>query len=264
MTLADFRSEMARYGVRTVTVGDWDPGDPAAIFRSIADAFADFAAALGGTPPVREIRFSAAEPDEPNAPASFSAGVLAVHRIIEQRSKWLPAGRSVRGGRYPASGAVVAGVPGQQGGAPLPLPGRAASERRIIVHELGHGVVEAMLTPGVAGADPLDRDLVKRFKRAVGWHGNALFDIQDPAVRAAIERDERPAADAITRDNWNDPRWGEQPITDYPLAGAHEDLPESLMAYIHAPDLLRARSPARHRFFAESRGRWAPILSAAR
>ena len=115
-----------------------------------------------------------------------------------------------------------------------------------------------------AGAHPVDRDFVRRFKSAVGWFGDELFDVQDPAVRRAIDRGERPTADPITRANWNDPRWGEQPITDYPLSGAHEDLPESLMAYIYAPELLRARSPARHRFFAEHRSRWAPILAAPR
>lgn len=263
MSLQDFRNEMARFGVVRIVAADWNPGDPAAIYRSIADAFADFAAGLGGAPPVEEIRFRRTDPSDPDTPASFSARRLEVFDLIERRNRWLPVARSGRGAQYPPVGAQVTGVQGQAGGAPLVLPARAASERRIIVHELGHAVVEGMMTPGVTQADPLDKDLIARFKKAVGWFGDTLYDIQDAAVRKAIQDDGRqPAAAPITAASWNDPKWGEQPITDYPLAGAHEDFPESLMAYLYAPQLLKARSPARFRFFAENKGRWTPILAA--
>jgi hypothetical protein len=264
MSLADFKAAMARFGVNQVTVGDWDPGEPAAIYRSIVDAFDDFKAGLGGTPPVKEVSFQRQDPVEPNAPAEFSAGKLSVFKIIESRNKWLPAARSVKNGKYPSSGGQVTGVTGQQGGAPLPLPARAASERRVIVHELGHAVVEGMLTPGVKQADPLDKTLVARFKKAVGWFGNDLYDIQDPAVRKAIQDDNvKPTAAPITSGDWNDPKWGEQPITDYPLSGAHEDFPESLMAYLYAPQLLKDRSPARFKFFEDNKASWSPILAPA-
>jgi hypothetical protein len=262
MGLDEFRREMQRFGVATVVVTDWNPGDPAAIYRSIVDAFADFASALGGTPPVREVCFRTQDASEPNAPAYFSAGRLTVFKIIETRSKWLPSDRSVKGRSYPPSGAQLTGVKGQAGGAPLPLPARAAGERRVIVHELGHAIVEGMMTPGVKQADPLDKDLIARFKKAAGWFGNKLYDIQDPAVRKAIQDDNvAPTAPAIEIENWNDPRWGEQPITDYPLTGAHEDFPESLMAYLYAPQLLKARSPARFKFFEDNKASWRPILA---
>lgn len=61
-----------------------------------------------------------------------------------------------------------------------------------------------------------------------------------PCVREAIqEDDQKPSAAPITTADRNDPKWGEQPITNYPLTGANEDFPESLMAYIYAP-----RNPA--------------------
>ena len=262
MGLDEFRREMQRFGVATVIVADWNPGDPAAIYRSIADAFADFASGLGGAPPVREVCFRTQDASEPNAPANFGAGRLTVFKIIETRNKWLPADRSVKGRTYAPSGAQLTGVEGQAGGAPLPLPARAASERRVIVHELGHAIVEGMMTPGVKQADPLDKDLIARFKKAVGWFGNDLYDIQDPAVRKAIQDDNvKPTADPITTRDWNDPRWREQPITNYPLTGAHEDFPESLMAYLYAPELLKARSPARFKFFEDNKGSWRPILA---
>jgi hypothetical protein len=261
MALADFKAAMARYGAKVV-VDDWDPGDPAPIYRSIVDAFADFAAGLGGVPPVDEIRFRKTDPADPNTPASFSARKLEVFDLIERRNKWLPVTRSAKGAKYPAPTAQVGGVKGQSGGAPLALPSRAASERRIIVHELGHGVVEAMLTPGVKGPDALDKDLINRFKKAVGWFGDKLYDIQDPAVRKAIQDDNtQPAATPISFDDWNDPKWGEQPITDYPLYGAHEDFPESLMAYLYAPELLKQRSPARFAFFEREKSAWKAILT---
>ena len=178
-------------------------------------------------------------------------------KIIETRNKWLPAARSKQGAQYPALGGRLGGVEGQRGGAPLPLPSRAASERRVIAHELGHAVVEGMMTPGVEQADPLDKDLDRRLRdKAVGWFGNDLYDIQDQSVRKAIQDDNtRPAAAPITRADWNDPKWGEQPITNYPLVGAHEDFPESLMAYLYAPQLLKERSPARFKFFEDNKAK---------
>jgi hypothetical protein len=265
VTRKDFEAAMARAGVAKVVVGDWDPGDPAPIYRSIVDAFEDFRTGLGGTPAVKEIRFAKRDPDDPNAPATYSAGRLSVFALIETRNKWLPQARSAKGATYPAApgGALVGGVAGQQGGAPLPLPDRAASERRVIAHELGHGVVEGMLTPGVTQSDPLDKDLINRFKKAVGWFGNTLYDIQDASVRKAIQDEGvKPTAAPITGQDWNSPKWGEQPITDYLLAGAHEDFPESLMAYLYAPQLLKERSPARFKFMEDNKGTWAPILAA--
>lgn len=263
MSLKDFKSEMARFGVTKIVSAGWNPGDPAAIYRSIVDAFEDFASGLGGIPPVREIIFRTKDPSEPNAPARFGGGQLEVFDIIESRNKWLPTARSETGATYPPVGAQVGGVEGQAGGAPLPLPSRAASERRMIVHEIGHAVVEGMLTPGVKQADPLDKDLITRFKKAVGWFGNELYDIQDESVRKAIQdENRRPSAASITGKSWNDPKWGEQPITDYLLAGAHEDFPESLMAYLYAPQLLKDRSPARFKFFEDNKERWSPVLAA--
>ena len=262
MSLKEFRSEMARFGVKTVTTTEWNPGDPAAIYRSIVDAFADFAARLGGVPSVKNVVFRKGGDGEA---AAFIGGRLEVFDIItgESLRKWLPAGRSEQGATYPPVGGSLPKVEGQKGGAPIPAPSRAVTERRIIAHKLGHGVLEGMLTPGVKQADALDKDLLARFEKAVGWFGGQLYDIQDPAVRKAIQQDGRkPAAAPITVTNWNSPKWGEQPMTDYVLTTADEDFSDSLMAYLYAPQLLNARSPARFAFMEKNKAKWTPILAA--
>ena len=81
-------------------------------------------------------------------------------------------------------------------------------------------------------------------------------------MKQAIQvEDKKPAAAPIAGKNWNSPKWGEQPITNYVLNGAHEDFPESLMAYLYAPQLLEGRSPARFAFIEDNKATWRPILA---
>jgi hypothetical protein len=262
MSRSEFeRALTSRFGVKKVTSTDWDPGDPAELYRSIADAFQDFASALGGTPKVDEIVFRKADPSTPGEAADFQAGRLTVYSLITSAYWWLPLDRSAKDGKYAATSGGTIRVHGGTPGAPIPLPTVATSERRIIVHELGHGVVEGMLTPGEK-TPALDKDMIKDFAKAVGWFDGQLYDIGDPAVARALGSDppQRPTATPITKDDWNDPKWSEQPVGDYPLVGPHEDFPQSLMAYIYAPELLKRRSPRRYAFFEQRKGSWTPIL----
>jgi hypothetical protein len=100
------------------------------------------------------------------------------------------------------------------------------------------------------------------YKRAVGWIGAAgserLFDIGAQAVQIAIANGSLPPATfEITEAHWNDPRWVEQPMSGYMVAGGpSEDFPEAVSAYVHVPAALRARSPRRYAFLDARKSRW--------
>jgi hypothetical protein len=304
MSRQDFEREIARFGVSRVAEGTkaeqeskttggrtianwtaWSPPDPSPMFRSIVDAFEDFATGFGGTPKVSEILFFDMDYEvtgsglqaAPNVPAAFQGGSLFVFRGFEKKNKLLPVARSDASGKYPS---VTTGAPDptKTGGAPLPDAGRGGSQRRIIVHELGHGLVEdkhaqdskAAQTkleqdnPGKKGlVAPAPPTLIDEFAKAVGWFKGTLYDIGDPAVEKAIQGGTQPSATPITTADWNSPKWKEQPMTDYSVSGGpSEDFPESLMAYHFAPDLLKARSPHRWKFFETNKGKWGSFLRA--
>jgi hypothetical protein len=262
-----FEQTMAtHFGVARFDYGGWDPGDPADIYGSIVAAFADFAAALGGTPSVKEIDFQDGGAGASGEAADYSAGTMTVYRRITSATWWLPLDRSNPQGAYPPSPGGTVGVPGGAGGAPIPLPTVAASQQRIIVHELGHAVVEGMMTPRGQPLTALDPNLIKDFARAAGWFGGTLYDIGDPAVQQALNATppQQPSAQPIAAGNWNDPKWVEQPVGNYQLAGPHEDFPQSLMAYVYAPALLKKRSPSRYTFLDARKATWKPILTGGR
>jgi hypothetical protein len=258
LSRAAFEQTMkSRFGVATFDYTDWDPGDLADLYQSIVAGFTDFSTALGGTPTVTKIAFLAAGGS--GEAADFGAGKLEIYRKITSGSLWLPLDRSNRQNVYPPvlGGTIGAG----KGGSPIPLPALAASQRRVIVHELGHGAVEGMMTPGPS-APALDAKLIKDFAAASGWYGGVLYDIGDSAVQSALAATppRQPTTSPITANDWNDPKWTEQPIGDYPLVGPHEDFPQSLMAYIYAPDLLKKRSPHRYAFLDSRKASWSPVL----
>src|SRR6516165_896868 len=75
----------------------------------------------------------------------------------------------------------ITGTTGQTPGAPLPLPTREESTRRLLTHELGHGLAEA--------AHSIEPGLFDDYKREVGWvatQPSQLFDIGQPMVQTAI------------------------------------------------------------------------------
>ena len=258
----------------TATLPNWQPWEPeAAAYPEIIGAFDDAAKAYGGLPNVNTVVFfevdyqwdsgSGAFVALPTTGASFSAGKLTVYHAASRRPPMLPVARSDPSGRYPD--VVVGDKPG--GGAPRRYASPAESIRRTIVHELGHGVQEAVIG-GAAKAGP-DPAMLADFALAVGWWppGGAtmpqLYDIQDPAVAAAIAKQQAPTKTPITTSDWNDPKWGEQPISGYSLTGPFEDFAESFMAYVYASAVLKARSPVRWRFIDGRKAKWTPGLRQA-
>lgn len=140
----------------------------------------------------------------------------------------------------------ITGTTGQTPGAPLPLPTREESTRRLLTHELGHGLAEA--------AHSIEPGLFDDYKREVGWvatQPSQLFDIGQPMVQTAIASGSPPPAQfEITVNNWNSPQWVEQPVSSYMVSGGpSEDFAEAVMTFVREPNLLLSRSPAASGFF---------------
>jgi hypothetical protein len=132
-------------------------------------------------------------------------------------------------------------------GAPVPPAATLAeSDRRFVLHELGHGLVA------------LDPQIAVDYATAVGWSviGSvaALYDKGVPAVRQALAAGTAPDdKDRITAVSWNSPQWVEQPMSEYSVSGGpREDFAESVMAYVENKELVKARSSLRYEFL-ESR-----------
>jgi hypothetical protein len=243
----------------------WDPGSASQSYSSIIEAFEDFAASVGGLPGVREIIFFNVDYEvnqagigipKPTVGASFGAGEMVVYRALTTMNKALPISRSNVQGKYPSVVFGVAG-PGSTPGAPSPLPSRAESAKRVVAHELGHGLAEEAMA--------IDPTTFARYQSEVGWtpgFPTQLFDIGVPAVATALAAGTMPpAAYEITENNWNSPKWVEQPLSGYMVAGGPgEDFPEAVMAYVHAPNLLLSRSPRRFKFINAGKETWLPKL----
>ncbi|HTG33550.1 MAG TPA: DUF4157 domain-containing protein [Thermoanaerobaculia bacterium] len=244
----------------------WDPGDASPVYSRIIRAFEEFENRIGGVPPVEQIVFydmdyeitpAGAAVPRPDTGASFGAGHLTVYRAATTSRKPLPISRSNARGTYPSVVAGVVGVPGQTPGAPLPVPTPEQDVTRIVEHEMGHGLAEAAMRENPA--------TFNEYRRAVGWTPGLnpeLYDVGVPAVRTALDNGTPPpATHRITEGDWNHPRWIEQPLSDYMVAGGPgEDFAEAVMVYVNNPGLLRSRSPERYRFLDRRRESWLPQL----
>lgn len=250
----------------------WDPGPSSPVYSWIIESFEDFSMSIGGVPLVQEIAFfnmnyeigaSGVGIPQPYVGASFGAGHLTVFSALTTSDKALPIIRSNLQGNYPRSTAVVTGIPGQSPGAPMPLPSQKHSAQRMIAHELGHGLAEAALGPNPTIA--LDPTMMTDYRREIGWTPGIapeLFDIGVPGVATDLAAGRTPSAsNQITENNWNSPRWREQPISHYSVVGGPaEDFAEAVMAFIYEPTLLSTRSPHRFNFLNSRKDRWLPRL----
>jgi hypothetical protein len=249
---------------------EWDPGQSSEVYQQIIDVFNNAARVMGGLPQVNKIIFFKVHYENnggtvqanSSVGASFGAGEMVIYKGATTNFKGLPMGRSST--TPPAKLPTVAlGGRGVNPGSPIPLPTPEESFTRNITHELGHGYAEVALDV----KNSLDRDMIKDYKKAVGWVDvqdpttqkveTKLFDIGNSAVQAAINGGTPPPAQfEITVDNWNNPKWIEQPVTAYSLSDPSEDFPEAVMVYIKDPKLLKARSPKRFEFLDKRKSRW--------
>jgi hypothetical protein len=178
---------------------------------------------------------------------------MFVYRAALFETEVVEGGRGLRSsGIYLASRRSTPGGKGTS--APLGAATRAESQRRTVAHELGHGLERATRS-------------LEAFEEAVGWvrvgGESRLYDIQGKGVERAIaKRTEPPAAARITKRDWNSGTHLEQPMTEYAVTDSTEDYAESLMAWLYARDVLKARSPARFKFFDDQARRkgWLPKL----
>ena len=207
----------------------WNPGPDHALYADLEAGFADVARVFGGTPEVREIRFLEAD-YENNAGAAerkvehgafYTAGLLAVFKLFEIAAWSLAEGVSTEAG----------------GRANVASLSPSKNRRRIVIHELGHGIAERAMAA--------DSTTFDAFRKAGGWVGDHIE--QDGA--------------ALTKENWNSP-WSEQPMSKYSLANPAEDFAETILAYVEMPDVLKGRSPARHAFVESRKASWATGLRA--
>lgn len=232
----------------------WSPAGGSDLYAWLVRAFERFERVFGGVPPVQEVAFYATDyrfvPPADGGPAlrpvagvaaDFGGGQMAIYHTAETRA---------------TTGRIAAGP--SAAGAPAATPSPTAEEgfQFNVIHELGHGLVEAVL----GGLDPT---MLNAYGAHVGWFNGRLYDGQVEAVRDAIDhqRGAPPAEHRITEATWNDGRWREQPLSAYMVSALSEDFPEAVAAYVTQPALLRQRSPRRYEFL---HGRLASFRQALR
>ena len=239
---------------------EWDPGASSEQYSTIIKAIEDVASSFGAIPTIQKIIFyemyydiNDAGTSVPNSDvgASFGAGNLTIYKAYTGNHGF-PVARSNAQGKYPHVGIAI-GSSGGTSGAPTPYVSQNQNLKENITHELGHGIAEA--------ANAADSKALDNFNSTVGWVGTtaaALYDIGQPAVKTAISSNTAPPAQfKIEPANWNDPKWQEQPITEYSVAGGPgEDFAESIAAFVYAKATLQARSPKRFNFILNGIDTW--------
>ncbi len=259
----------------------WEPDATADEYQQIVDAFRDFRAVFSTTPVVTDITFYECGYDVVNGVvtrdsktgASFGVTDLTIFKTATTMPVPLPLDRSNAQGKYGSPPPMSLGMSykGSPKAAPLIVPGTHPENfRRAVVHELGHGLESAAMNlPNPASAaDPAMGD---DYRKAVGWTSYMpaannqpavppqLYDISVKAVQTAIGNGTTPPSQyQILSTNWNDPSWGEQPVSEYSLDNPGEDFAESVMAYVYNPQVLLQRSPARYNFINTRRLKWLP------
>ena len=235
------------------TWASWDPGTNAPIYDEIAGAFSDVSAGVGSLPDITEVVFYEVHYEDDGSGTAVAKKVPAALRWkamhVYEAALFTPVGFSYPGihlpgerSRQDAKYKTKSPAQGTGPGAPILQATPAQSQRRAVSHELGHAIEQQT-------GDLAD------FEKAVGWSGGKLYDIKAKGVEDAIANGTTPPAAAeITASDWNSPKHKEQPLRAYQTATSQEDFADSLMAWIYARDVLKARSPVRWRFFEDHKG----------
>ncbi len=288
------------FGVKTITTGTqamqesivgqpipgwakWEPDVTLDQYQQIVDGFRDFRKVFGATPVITDIIFYEKKYDVVNGKvvadtitgAQTGTTDLTIYKTGSAMYKPLPLDKSNAQGTYASPPPMSLGM--SYGGDPKSSPVIAPilwgdNFKRVIAHELGHGLQSAAMNlPNPAGSP--DPKMLDDYSKAVGWTPYIpatksqaavqpqLYDISVKAVQTAIASGATPPAQyLITKGNWNDPVWGEQPISEYSLANAGDDFADSVMAFIYNPQVLQKRSPARYNFINTRRQKWLPQM----
>ena len=229
-----------------------DPGRTSDFYGLIAEAIRDFSDTFGGAPDVRRVIFFARHyTKDPTTgavltddrAASFGAGELVIYTDVVLSKR------------------MVLPMPG--GG--VDQPTRAESVHRVVSHELGHGIGETF-------HDHVDSTLFDRWEKEIGWVGHKrLYDIDQPIVQRALAAGQEPPKERmvgiqpypllIEKGSWDSILFRERPMSAYSLDGPGEDFAESVMAFVEAPAVLKARSPRRFAFIQSVQSRIVPFLN---
>jgi hypothetical protein len=225
----------------------WDPGESAPLYDEILGAVEDFVREVGGVPDLGRIVFYDVRYVF-DADLNVVADTQAAAEIKRKKGMMFVYSAALFPQTTAVGGTRTTGIPlvskastrGRKGIAPVNIAPPAQSQRHTIAHELGHGLERA--------THSLDE-----FEQAVGWvDGQRLYDIRAKGVKDALAKPvEPPAAARITKKNWNAATHKEQPMSEYAVTDSTEDFAESTMAWVYEPTVLKARSPARFRFFSE-------------
>lgn len=243
---------------------DWSPPSGWATYRAILKGIESFAQAFGGLPELREVVLYDTEYDvdaatglvqpSPGTGASYGAGQLTIYSGIVSTDP-RPAGRS--GTPYPGKEAELVSTTSER-----------AAVRRNIAHEFGHGMAEMATGQSKQGPDP---SMLDDYQRQAGWSSYRpatsttpavpprLYDAGVPEVQDALRSGTQPPEQYhITKWNWNEGHWIEQPVTQYSTDNPGDDFAESIMAFVEFPDVLKARSPRRFAFIDARKSKWLP------
>jgi len=103
---------------------------------------------------------------------------------------------------------------------PLDFPDKATQFKGTLAHELTHGLTNGFDPRTCTAYDNMaDNPLMQEWAKATGW---------DPTLSNLADASKAP--------------------TEYAKTNAAEDLSETVMMYLYAPDELKAKSPERHAF----------------
>lgn len=236
----------------------WSPPDGSSVWGWLIGAFEDFAQAFGGVPEVQKIVFyetsyefvSSARGRPKLEPArsehaSFSGGQLLVYHAAESgaRKRGLPTGRTKKSRKETK----------------LRKATTKAGFGLTMVHELGHGLLEAKIRDDIKN-DESAKAFMKEYKQHVGWYSGLLYDAGVEEVREAIKKDEVPSYKHRITGRWGAGQWQEQPITEYMTSRPDEDFAETVAVYVTRPKLLEQRSPRRYEFIHSRRDTFKDIL----
>ena len=224
----------------------WAPPDGSKVWGWLVNAFEDFSRTFGSVPQVREIVFYETayrfipsarggpklEP-KPSEHASFSGGQLLINHVAESAApnRGLPAGRTKESQKETIT----------------PKTTTEAGFRFTMVHELGHGLLEAKIRDDMQ-KNKSSQAFMNEYSSYVGWYSGLLYDAGVEAVRNAIDKDEVPSYKHRISGRWGEGKWKEQPITEYMTISPDEDFAEAVATYITRPQLLEQRSPRRYEF----------------
>ena len=232
--------------VQNLTIANSSFGSNPQHWQWLVNGFEHFNRVYGGTPNVQDIVLMHQQYElnrdanqnlrlvpKPNEGAFFSGGKMYIFDQVVNNGAgaWWPRGRS---------------NPGTRGHM---APNRTAQQgiEENVVHELGHGMGEALVAAS-------HTTLFTDYNRAVGWinvpqRGLGLYDIGANAVQRAIQNNQAPSRSfQIDASNWNNGNWIEQPISKYQTNDPGEDFAESVSAYANRRSLLQSRSPRRYQF----------------